>query len=62
MKRRKTELKSSDPDQMMIGGVEAVRDVERLEWMAKAPLRAAKAQRPLDIGFWDPCRLQLELF
>jgi hypothetical protein len=50
------------PDQSMIVGVEPVQLGERLRWAANEPMRPAKVQRPLDIGFWDPMRNQLELF
>lgn len=50
------------PDQAMIADVQPVRLSERLQWAADEPMRASKAQRPLDIGFWDPMRNQLELF
>jgi hypothetical protein len=48
-----------DTDQMMIAVVQPVRLRERLSWAAQQPIRA---QRPLDIGFWDPMRNQLEMF
>ena len=35
---------------------------ERLTWAAQQPMQPKRAQRPLDIGFWDPMRRQLELF
>lgn len=52
----------SDPDQMMIAGVQPVSLGERLTWAAQQPMQPERAQRPLDIGFWDPMRQQLEMF
>ena len=52
----------SDLNQMIIGGVEPVSLVERLAWAAQQPLQSKRAQRPLNIGFWDPMRDQLEMF
>ena len=53
---------ASNPDQMMIAGVQAVSLGERLTWAAQKPMQPKRAQRPLDIGFWDPMRDQLEMF
>lgn len=52
----------SDPDQMMIAGVQPVSLGERLSWVARQPMQPKRAQRPLDIGFWNPMRDQLEMF
>ena len=52
----------SDPDQMMIAGVQPVSLGERLTWAALQPMQPKRAQRPLDVGFWDPMRNQLEMF
>lgn len=61
--RRPVRIKAaSDPDQMMIAGVPPVSLGERLTWAAQQPMQPKRAQRPLDIGFWDPMRNQLELF
>jgi len=46
----------------MIEGVNPVSLGERLTWAAQQPMQPKRAQRPLDIGFWDPMRRQLELF
>lgn len=63
MKARQHKLASpNDPNQMMIAGVEPVGLAERLTWAAQQPLQPKRAQRPLDIGFWDPMRDQLEMF
>jgi hypothetical protein len=51
-----------DPDQMMIAGVQPVSLGERLAWAAQQPMQPKRAQRPLDVGFWDPIRDQLEMF
>ena len=51
-----------DPDQMMIAGVQPVSLGERLTWAAQQPMQPKRAQRPLDVGFWDPMRNQLEMF
>jgi hypothetical protein len=53
---------ADDPNQMMIAGVNPVSLGERLTWAAKQPMQPKRTQRPLDIGFWDPMRRQLELF
>jgi hypothetical protein len=53
---------ADDPNQMMIEGVKPVSLGERLTWAAQQPMQPKRAQRPLDIGFWDPMRNQLEMF
>lgn len=55
-------IAASDPDQMMIAGVQPVSLGERLTWAAQQPIQPKRAQRALDFGFWDPMRNQLELF
>jgi hypothetical protein len=62
--KRKTllQIKAPDPDQIMIAGVAPVRMGERLGWLAEQPMQPRRAQRPLDIGFWNPMRNQLEMF
>lgn len=63
MKRQRIrDLAASDPDQMMIAGVQPVSLGERLTWAAQLPIQPKKTQRPLDIGFWNPMRDQLEMF
>jgi hypothetical protein len=47
---------------MMITGVPPVSLGERLTWAAQQPMQPKRAQRPLDVGFWDPTRNQLEMF
>jgi hypothetical protein len=51
-----------DPKQPVFSGVAPVTAGERLTWLAGEPMRASRAQRPLDIGFWDPMRNQIEMF
>jgi hypothetical protein len=63
MKARQSKLAApEDSNQMMIAGVEPVSLGERLTWAAQQPMQPKRAQRPLDIGFWDPMRAQLEMF
>ncbi len=51
-----------DPDQVMIPGIAAVSMGERLGWLAAQPMQPRREQRPLDIGFWNPMRDQIEMF
>ncbi len=51
-----------DPNQMTMPGVHPVSFGERLQWQAQMPMQPRRAQKPLDIGFWDPMRDQLEMF
>ena len=51
-----------DPDQIMLTGVAPVSMGERLCWLANQPMQPSRAQRPLDIGFWNPMRDQREMF
>ena len=51
-----------DPSQMIMPGVQPVSFGERLQWQALMPMQPRRAQKPLDIGFWDPMRDQLDLF
>ena len=46
---------------MMIAGVQPVSLGDRLTWAAQQPMQPKRAQRPLDVGFWDPMRNQLEM-
>ena len=64
MTKRKTlpQITSPDPDQIMIAGVAPVSMGERLGWLANQPMHPKCHQRPLDIGFWNPIRNQLEMF
>ena len=51
-----------DPAQIMMAGVAPVSMGERLGWLANQPMQPRRAQRPLDIGFWNPMRDQIEMF
>jgi hypothetical protein len=35
---------------------------EQLGWLANLPMQPRRRQRPLDIGFWNPMRDQIEMF
>lgn len=52
----------SDPNQITMPGVQPVSLGERLQFQAGLPMQPRRVQKPLDIGFWDPMRDQLELF
>lgn len=64
MARRKPPVVIAEPDpaQIFMPGVQPVSFGERLQWQAQMPMQPLRAQKPLDIGFWDPMRNQLELF
>ena len=64
MAKRKTlpQITPPDPDQIMMAGVAPVSMGERLGWLASQPMQSRRAQRPLDIGFWNPMRDQIEMF
>ena len=63
MKRKNLpKINSPDPDQIMLAGVAPVSLGERLGWLANQPMQPRRAQRPLDIGFWNPMRDQIEMF
>lgn len=51
-----------DPDQTTMTGIAPVTMGERLCWLAAQPVQPAAKQRPLDVGFWDPTRNQIEMF
>jgi hypothetical protein len=51
-----------DPDQIMMAGVAPVSVGERLGWLTAQPMQPRREQRPLDIGFWNPMRDQIEMF
>ena len=55
-------LEGTDPAQMVMPDVRPVSLAERLSWQAQLPMQPRRAQKPLDIGFWDPMRDQLEMF
>jgi hypothetical protein len=64
MAKRKTlpQIATTDPDQIVMAGVAPVSMGERLGLLANQPMQPKRAQRALDIGFWDPMRNQLEMF
>ena len=64
MAKRKTLPQIAPPDrnQIMMAGVAPISMGERLGWLAEQPMQPRCAQRPLDIGFWNPMRNQLEMF
>ena len=64
MVRRKqpVHVAEPDPDQITMPGVQPVSLGERLQFQAGLPMQSRRVQKPLDIGFWDPMRNQLELF
>ena len=64
MARRKqpVSIAGPDPNQITMPGVKLVSLGERLQFQAGLPMQPRRAQKPLDIGFWDPMRNQLELF
>ena len=49
-------------EQVLMPGVQPVTMGQRLAILALSPLQAKREQRPLDIGFWNPMRNQIELF
>ena len=55
-------IPSAHPDQLVIAGIAPVSLGERLTWAVQQPMQPKRAQRPLDMGFWNPTRNQLELF
>ena len=60
--KTKPQIAPPDPDPIMLAGVAPVSMGERLGWLAEQPMQPRRAQRPLDIGFWNPMRNQLEMF
>ena len=63
MKRKDLpKIVAPDPDQIMMACVAPVSMGERLGWLAAQPMQPRREQRPLDIGFWNPMRDQLEMF
>jgi hypothetical protein len=64
MTKRKTlpQIAPPDPAQIMMAGVAPVSMGERLGWLANQPMQPKRHQRPLDIGFWNPMRDQIEMF
>jgi len=64
MAKRKTlpQITPPDQDQIMMAGIAPASMGERLGWLADQPMQSRRPQRPLDIGFWNPMRDQLEMF
>jgi hypothetical protein len=64
MAKRKAlpQITPPDPDQFMMAGVVPVSMGKRLGWLANQPMQPRSQQRPLDIGFWNPMRDQIEMF
>ena len=64
MARRKQPFRVAEPDpnQITMPGVQPVSLGERLQFQAGLPMQPRRIQKPLDVGFWDPMRDQLELF
>ena len=64
MTKRKTlpQITPPDPGPIMMAGVAPVSMGERLGWLANQPMQPKRHQRPLDIGFWNPMRDQIEMF
>jgi hypothetical protein len=62
-KRKKfPQITPPDPDQIMMEVVAPVSMGEQLGWLANQPMQPKRHQRPLDIGFWNPMRDQIEMF
>ena len=64
MTKRKTLplIAPPDPNQIMMAGIAPVSMGERLGRLANQPMQPRRQQRPLDIGFWNPMRDQIEMF
>ncbi|WP_230281036.1 hypothetical protein [Croceicoccus sp. Ery15] len=64
MSRRKQPVRIAgpDPNQITMPGVQPVSLAERLQCRADMPMLPPRVQKPMDIGFWDPMRDQLEMF
>ena len=64
MARRKQLVRVTEPDpaQIVMPGVQPVSLGERLQWQAQLPMQPRRVQKPLDIGFWDAMRDQIEMF
>jgi hypothetical protein len=52
----------SGDEQIIMQGFSPISQRERLEWQGSQPLAPKREQKPLDIGFWNPMRNQIELF
>jgi len=62
MTKRKSlpQITPPDPDQIMMAGVAP--SAWGAAWLANQPMQPKRHQRPLDIGFWNPMRDQIEMF
>lgn len=61
-RRQPVRITEPDPDQITMPGVQPVSLGERLQFQAGLPMQPRRGQKPMDIGFWDPMRNQLEMF
>lgn len=52
----------ANADQIIMPIMQPIRLVERLEFLAMQPMQPRREQRPLDVGFWNPLRNQIEMF
>ena len=64
MARRKQPVRIAEPNpnQITMPGVQPVSLGVWLQWQAQMPMQPRRVQKPLDIGFWDAMRDQLEMF
>ena len=64
MTKRKSSVRIAgpDPDQITMPCVRPVTLGEKLQCRADMQMLPSRSQKPLDIGFWDPMRDQLDLF
>ena len=53
---------TDDANQIIMPIMRPVRLVERLQFLAIQPMKPRRVQRPLDVGFWNPMRNQIEMF
>jgi hypothetical protein len=53
---------AANADQIIMPIMQPIRLVERLEFLAMQPMQPRRAQRSLDVGFWNPMRNQIEMF
>lgn len=60
--KTKSQIVVPDPAQSVMPGIQPISVSERLAWYASLPMQPRCRQRPLDIGFWDTMRDQLDLF
>lgn len=53
---------ADDANQVIMPIMQPVRLVEKLQFLAIQPMKPRREQRPLDDGFWNPMRNQIEMF